>query len=124
MMLKMKVYVSKKKDPKLSVMASKLMMKQMMKKMYILMDISTKSKINVPIQYDNLLHPMTFREYLNFSSLSMTGMPAKFVITKMYAINPKIPKKKANCNKKLWIIMILFQKEKSNSLLKTMIYII
>jgi len=50
MMLKMKVYVSKKKDPKLSVIASKLMMKQMMKKMYIFMDISTKSKINVPNQ--------------------------------------------------------------------------
>lgn len=50
MILKMKVYVSKKKDPKLSVIASKLMMKQMMKKIYMLIDINTKSKMNVPIQ--------------------------------------------------------------------------
>jgi len=50
MMLKMKLYVSKKKDPKLSVIASKLMMKQMMKKMYMLMEMNTKSKIKVPSQ--------------------------------------------------------------------------
>ena len=50
MMLKMKLYVSKKKDPKLSVIASKLMMKQMMKKIYMLMEMNTKSKINVPSQ--------------------------------------------------------------------------
>ena len=50
MILKMKLLVIMKKETKLSVTSSKLMMKQMLKKMYMLMEINAKSKINVPSQ--------------------------------------------------------------------------
>jgi hypothetical protein len=34
-----------------------------------------KSNKNVPNQYGNTLHPITFKAYFNFSSLSFTGVP-------------------------------------------------